>query len=122
MARMIELLIVFALSVNLFAGIMITSGAAADVGLDGALNTGGDKAVNDAQSESSDLSTGAPTGSTLFGMYNVLAGFLGTVRGVVFGLPAMLYNLGTPSWLTEPMEVVFGVVYALGIAKFLRGI
>lgn len=119
---MIEGLIVFSLALNLWSGMLVVSGAADDAGIGGLVETGGDKNVETAQQEAGEVNTGAPTGSTLFGMYNVLANFLGTLRTVVFGAPAMFFNLGTPSYVTTPMEVVFGVVYSLGIVKFLRGI
>ena len=122
MARLIEGLIVFSLALNLWSGMLVVSGAADDAGIAGLVETGGDENVETAKQEAGEVSTGAPTGSTLFGMYNVLANTLGTLRAVVFGAPAMLYNLGTPSYITTPMEIVFGVVYSLGIIKFLRGI
>ena len=120
--RSIQLLTVFFLTLNLFSGVLIGTGAAADIGLGGQLTTGGDKAVDDATKSAKKVNTGAPTGQTLFGMYNVLSQTLGQIRQVAFGGPAMLYNLGVPGAITGMMEVLVGVIYAFGLIKFLRGI
>jgi len=120
--KILEVTVVFFLVMNLFSGMLIATGAAADVGLGGQLTTGGDQNVQEAQDATQNIDTGAPTGQTLFGLYNVLAGTLGTLRQVAFGGPAMLYNLGVPGALTGMAEVLIGFVYAFAIIKFLRGI
>jgi hypothetical protein len=114
-------MVVFFLSINLFSGMLITSGAAETLGLSGQVEVGGDDAAETAQSQSNEISTGAPTGSTLFGLYNVLAGILGTIYEVVFAGPVMLSNAGVPSPITDMLTAVIGVVYAMGLISFLRG-
>lgn len=121
MARAITLVIVFFLSMNLFSGMLVSTGAAQDIGLGSQLEVGGDEDVEQLNQSSSEISSGAPTGQTLFGMYNVLAGFLSTVRVVAFGGPSMLYNAGVPGSITGPIEILIGFVYAVGIVSFLRG-
>jgi hypothetical protein len=120
--KILEVTVVFFLVMNLWSGVLIGTGAASDIGLDGKLTTGGGEDVENAQDATNKIDTGAPTGQTLFGLYNVLAGTLGQIRQVAFGGPAMLYNLGVPGALTGMAEVLVGFVYAFAIIKFLRGI
>lgn len=122
MVRAIQLMVVFFLSLNLFTGVLIGTGVGEDIGLGGQVAVGGDEKVDTVQDETSEVNTGAPTGSTLFGMYNVLSGTLGTISTIAFGGPAMLNNAGVPSALTDMLKIIIGVVYAIGIIKFLRGI
>lgn len=122
MVRVIELLTVFFLSLNLFSGMLITSGVAADIGLGGQVQVGGGDAKSDLENSASEISSGAPTGSTLFGQINVLGDTLGAIRTMAFGGPTMLANAGVPGFITTPLGVLVGVVYAFGIIKFLRGI
>lgn len=114
-------MVVFFLAINLFSNMLLASGAAATLGLSGQVEVGGDQAADTAQSQSNEISTGAPTGSTLFGLYNVLAGILGTIYEVVFAGPVMLENAGVPSALTNMLSAIVGVVYAMGLISFLRG-
>jgi hypothetical protein len=120
--KTLELLIIFTMSINLFSGMLIASGAAQDMGLGGQVNVGQDDKVDSVIRESQNVSTGAPTGSTLFGSYNVLSNTLGRLRVIVYAFPAMLGNMGAESWVTAPLEGLITVVYALGIIKFFRGI
>lgn len=120
--RIIEVMVVFFLALNLFSGVVVSTGVAADIGLGGQVNVGGDGAADQAQDSAEEISTGAPTGSTLFGMYNVLAKTLGQLRTIAFGGPAMLANAGMPAFITTPMSVLIAVVYGIGIIKFLRGL
>jgi len=100
---------------------LISSGAAETLGLSGQVEVGGDDAADTAKQQSSEISTGAPTGSTLFGLYNVLAGTLGAMYEIAFAGPVMLSNAGVPSAITDMLSVIIGVVYALGVISFLRG-
>lgn len=118
----IEFLVVFFLSLNLFSGMLISTGIAEDIGIGQQAEVGGDNNVESAQSSAEEVSTGAPTGQTLFGMYNVLANTLGEIRTIVLGGPAMLSNAGVPTFITSAMEVVMVLVYAVGIIRFLRGV
>lgn len=118
----IMLLVVFFMGMNVFAGMLITSGAAADIGLEGQVYVGGDENVDTASDELDSVSSGDETGNTLFGMYNVLARTLGELRAVAFGGPQMLANAGVPTVITGPLTMIIGVVYGVGVLKFLRGI
>jgi len=119
MAKLLPTLAIFALSVNLFSALLMGSGAAATLGI--TAEVGGDQAVQSAQSQAGAFATGAPTGSTLFGMYNVLSGVLSTLAAPVTALPGMLSRLGVGGAFTGLIQGVLLVVYAMGIASFLRG-
>jgi len=119
MAKLLPILAVFALCLNLFSGLLMTPAAAGTLGINPAV--GGDQKVDQAQQQAGEFRSGAPTGSTLFGMYNVLSNVLSTLALPVAGLPNMLNRAGVPSQLTGMMKIVLSVVYALGTVSFLRG-
>jgi hypothetical protein len=120
--NIIEYLVVFFLALNLFSGMLITSGIADDIGIGSAAEVGGDDRADQATQEARNVSTGAPTGQTLFGMYNVLAETLGQIRVIVLGGPQMLGNAGVPGFITRPMEGLMLMAYAVGLIRFLRGV
>jgi hypothetical protein len=118
MAKLLPLLAVFALSLNLFGGVLVSTGAAGTLGINPAV--GGDDKVDEAQSQAEGFESGAPTGSTLFGMYNVLGGVVSTLALPVTGLPNMLRRAGTPSAITGLLRNLLLVIYAMGVVSFLR--
>lgn len=120
--RIVEVMVVFFLTMNLFSGMLISTGAAADIGLGNQVEVGGDEDADEAESAAEEISTGSPTGETLFGMYNVLAKTLGQIRTIALGGPQMLGNAGVPGFITAPMEAIMLVVYGIAIIKFLRGV
>lgn len=119
MAKLLPTLAIFALSLNLFSGLILGTGAAATLGINPAV--GGDQEVSQAQSQASEFKSGAPTGSTLFGMYNVVSGVVSTIAMPVTALPNMLRLAGTPQAITSMLQGILVVVYGLGVASFLRG-
>jgi hypothetical protein len=120
--RFLKLLVVGSLALNLWANLLIGTGIAADIGLDGRFEVGGDDAAGDAAAAVDDVKTGAPTGNTLFGLYNVIATTLGTIGQIAFAAPTMLSNLGIPGAFTDMLGVLISVTYAIGIIEFLRGV
>jgi len=116
---------VFFLSFNLFAGMLMSTGVAATIGLD--TRVGGGEAVRDARQTGQDVETGAPTGETLFGAYNVLSNQLGTIFGIIFPGLRMLYNSGVPAFLVGGPSTVgllpplFSTILAIDIISFFRG-
>lgn len=114
-------MVVFFLALNIFSNMLLVTGVAETMGLEGQVEVGGDEESEKVQEETGDVSTGAPTGSTLFGMYNVLAGTLETISDIAFAGPKMLNNAGLPDGITNGLSVLIGVVYALGLISFLRG-
>jgi len=120
MARPITLLAIAFLSLNLFAGMITSTGLAADLGISTAVGAGDevDQAVERANGT---VDTGAPTGSTLFGMYNVLGSGLNAITAPVTAGPSMLSNIGVPGAITGMLQSLILVIYALGVISFMRG-
>lgn len=120
MARPITLLAVFFLSLSLFSGFLMTTGVAEMVGIE--TSVGGGDEIDEAVNQSEDIRSGSPTGSTLFGMYNVLADGLSTLALPITAGPTMLERAGLPSQFTNMiLQPIIAIVYALGIISFLRG-
>lgn len=98
----------------------MSSGVAGTIGVE--TNIGGDSAVQNTTDYANDtVDTGSPTGSTLFGMYNVLAGGVNTLTDTVTAGHTMLAQAGVPSVITGMLNVLFGVVIVVDIISFMRG-
>lgn len=98
----------------------MSTGVAGMLGLD--TEVGGDEKVDSAVNNASEIRSGAPTGSTLFGMYNVLTDVLSTLALPITAGPMMLRRAGVPTVLTDALlQPIIAIVYALGIISFLRG-
>lgn len=120
MARPITTLAIFFIAFNVFAGALTASGVAGTLGLDA--NVGGDAAVDKAEQEGSELQTGNGLGSTLFGMYNVLAKGLSDLVSVVFPGLSMLRRVGIPGYITSGvLAPLFTFVTVIGFMSFVRG-
>lgn len=120
MARPITLMAIFFLCMNLFSGVVMSTGVGAMIGVDTAV--GGDDEVDRAVDSSGNVSAGAPTGSTLFGMYNVLADGLATISLPVTAGPQMLDRAGVPGVIANQLlQPVIAIVMALGVMSYLRG-
>lgn len=120
MSRPITLLAVFFLTLNLFSGIVMSSGVGAMIGIE--TTAAGDDKVDAAVENASEIRSGAPTGSTLFGMYNALADGLNTLALPVTAGPDMLKRAGVPGVITDGLLTpIIAIIYALGIISFMRG-
>ncbi len=122
MARPVTTLVIFFVAFNLFAGMLLTTGVAGMLGVDA--NVGEDKKINQTTQNAEDVSSGTSTGSTLFGMYNVLAGQLGKngFFGTLFPGLRMLHRSGVPMFITEGfLGPLFSMMMAIGMVSFLRG-
>lgn len=120
MARPVTTLVVFFISLNLLAGIFMSTGVAAMLNLDA--NVGGDEAVNKQVNNASDVSSGTSTGSTLFGMYNVLSTQVGAFYNVIFPGLDMLGRAGVPGYITHGLlGNLFSIMIFIDIVSFLRG-
>ena len=129
MARPVTLLVVFFVAMNLVAAVVNATGIAAAVGL--GTQVGGDDIEEGVPQDS--VSTGAPTGQTLFGMYNVLAGQLSKFYGAVFPGLGMLRNTIVPNWIVGKPQAasafekvgilapLMSVLIPIDIMAFLRG-
>lgn len=120
MARPVTLAVVFFLSLNLFAGLLMSTGAAATLGI--SAEVGGDDAREELEGDTqSGLPTGSPSDGTLFGLYNVIGGFLSGVFNFVFPGLNMLNRAGVPSFLTNMLGSIFSLLIVIDIAAFVRG-
>lgn len=126
MARPVTLLVVFFVGLNLFSGMLASTGVAAMLGIQA--DVGGDSAVQDRIDENQNVSSGAPTGSTLFGMYNVLSSQIASLFGVIYPGLIMLYNAGVPAFIvgngtTNPgfLGSMFSILIPIAVVSFLRG-
>lgn len=120
MARPVTTLLIFFLFFNLFAAMLMSTGVTATIGIK--TNIGADEKVNETLNKANGtVETGAPTGSTLFGMYNVLADGVNTMVGTVTAGHTMLAQAGVPSAITSMLNGLFGVVIVIDIMSFIRG-
>lgn len=120
MARPLTALVVFFVAFNLFATVLMSTGVAGAIGLDATV--GGDDVVNQRVENAQEVSTGSSTGSTLFGMYNVLSGQLSDFFGVVMPGLNMLERAGVPPFITGGLlGPLFSVLIFIDIVSFLRG-
>lgn len=118
MSRPVTTLAVFFVAMNSFARVLRATG------VDDALHLDANVGTNDAVSKipSEEIATGTPTGSTLFGMYNVLTGHLTNIYEVIFPGLAMLQRAGVPDYLTQMvLAPLFGLIVAVAVLSYLRG-
>lgn len=126
MRRAMIFMAFFFISLSFFSQMLITTGVAGELGLDS--RTGGDQAGEDIRSETDEVDSGAPTGNTLFGLYNVLSSQLATLLGIINPGLRMLYNVGVPAFLVGGPNTVgllpplASFVKFVGIVMFLRGL
>jgi len=117
MARPVTTIALFFLSLTLFSTLLSTTGVAAHLGLNNPPDSG--DAVSESQSAAEDVSTGAPTGETLFGAYNVLSNQLASILGIINPGLRMLYNAGVPAYIAGGPNTVG---FLPSIATFVQGI
>lgn len=120
MARPVTLAVVFFLALNLFSGVLIGTGAADTLGI--SAEVGGDQATDRLEGKSGDgIPTGSPSDGTLFGLYNVIGGFLGGIFEYVFPGLNMLGRAGVPDYITGMLGTIFSLLITIDIAAFVRG-
>lgn len=120
MARPITTLAIFFIALNLWAGVMMSTGFADTLGIDA--NVGEDEAVDEAVQDSENVSSGTSTGSTLFGMYQTVAGQVGGLLSTIFPGLRMLERAGTPKAITQGfLGPLFTVMIGIMIMSFFRG-
>lgn len=121
MARPITTLAIFFISLSLFAQLLLTSGVAATLGLQ--TQIGGDEATAEVtQSAEGQVETGAPTGDTLFGLYNVLTSQLKDILAIFNPGLDMMANAGVPDVIIYNLLMpIVSIIKIIGIISFLRG-
>lgn len=122
MPRAINTMLIFLFGLALFGGLLQSTGIAATLGLNTQL--GAQEAANEVRSVANeDVTTGAPTGDTLFGLYNVLGGRIGELLGFINPGLTILSNAGVPDVFMEGFLIPLAtLVKSLGVVYFLRGI
>jgi hypothetical protein len=124
MARAATLLTFFFLSMMLFSGLLTSTGLAADLGISRQLAGDSGEQVQNAAER---VETGAPSGDTLFGLYNVLSNQLGSLFGIINPGLRLLYNAGVPAAIVGNNTTIgflpplLTFVKTITIIGFLRG-
>jgi hypothetical protein len=126
MARPVTLAVVFFLALNLFSGVLMSTGAAATLGI--SAEVGGDQATDklrdkttQSEGDGGGLPTGSPSDGTLFGLYNVIGGFLAGIFQFIFPGLNMLSRAGVPDYIIGMLGTIFSLLITIDIAAFVRG-
>jgi len=100
---------------------LISTGVAATIGLD--TEVGGEAASDEVtETANSEVESGAATGDTLFGLYNVLGTQLSDILGIFNPGLRMLDNAGVPSPIINILLMpLASLVKVVGVISFLRG-
>lgn len=134
MARPVTLLVIFFVSMNLFASVLMSTGVAAMLGLDASVSQPcpdnptdeqieniPDCSVQD-QTSNSEVETGTGQGETLFGLRNVLGGQVAGLFGTIFPGLKMLDRGGVPSYIIGGiLGPLFTVMTTIAVLAFFRG-
>lgn len=117
MARPVTTIVVFFLLFNLWATVLIETGAAEELGVDPSV---GSQDLIDEQ-RNAEVPGGSGIGETLFGLYNLLARAVNGLFALATNGVAMLGNVGVPSEYLTLLRVLFGFVLAIDIISFYKG-
>lgn len=118
MSRPVTLIVLFFVALNAIAGVLVGLGIDGQLGLNSPPES--DK-LND-RSSSEQIESGAPTGQTLFGMYNVLAGQFSDLLSVFTPGLNLMVNAGMPAWIRDQFLIpLFSTMTVIAILSFLRG-
>jgi hypothetical protein len=119
MARPITTLVIFFVAFNLFAGMLMSTGAAAAIGIDA--EVGNDQAIEQRTGDS-EIQGGSGQGDTLADLRNVLVGQVADLVGVIFPGLEMLERVGVPTYITVGFFApLFSVMTTIAILSFFRG-
>jgi len=119
MVRIVTRMAIFFLLLNLASGVVMATGVGQTIGIETSLS--GDSAVQTAENQADNIQPGSESKDTLFGMYVRMTNTVASALGPLFEGPDMLRQLGVPEEITSAITTVVSVVYAFGIASFLRG-
>lgn len=101
-------------------GAAATLGIDAEVGEDDELRELEERSTGD-EDDNGGLPTGSPSDGTLFGLYNVVGGFLSSAFTFIFPGLRMLGRLGVPEAIINMLGTVFTILTTLAVASFVRG-
>lgn len=119
MARPSTVIVVFMVSMNAFAGIMMAQGIDSMLGLD--TTVGEDSEFDQAADDADTVNTGSSLGDTLFGMYNTLANGVGAIYDVIYPGLRMMERAGVPGYLTGLLGNLFTFIIFFDVASYVRG-
>jgi len=121
--------VVFMVAFNLFAHMLLVSGAAADIGIEEEIRGTSDEGQREELlNEANNTETGAPTGNTLFGMYNVLSQGVSSIAQKAMPAFKLMYNAGVPGYIVGgPNHVgllppLVTIIMSFEVIMFLRGV
>lgn len=117
MPRPSTVLVIFVVSMNLFAGAFISMGVMDNIGVDDRVNEND----NIPQEQDTDLNTGSGVGGTLFGMYNVLTQQVEGVFSAIFPALDMLERAGVPTAITGIFGGLFTFIIFFDVISYIRG-
>lgn len=80
---------------------------------------GGDELID--QQAEKDIPSNTGIGETLFGLYNMLAGFINGVFNLATVGLSMLETAGVPSFYTTQLERLFGILIIIDLVSFYKG-
>jgi len=133
MGRPITAIAIGIIAAQLLTGMMQAQGVFAVLGLGAATQECPDNPTDeqvkhiadckvDELSDDDDVGIGSSTGSTLFGMYNVLASQAGGIYDVVYPGLTLLERAGVPGWITEGFfGNLFSVMITIALLSYARG-
>ena len=128
MPRPSTVLVIFVVSINLFAGAFISMGIMDTVGLHGQVQQDNDvaqsagEALNGTSNGEYGLGTGTAADGTLFGMYNVLSQQVQGLYATVYPALDMMNRAGVPDQLTfGVLGNIFTFVIIFDVMSYIRG-
>lgn len=83
-------------------------------------NPGDASSLEQATSDMKSYQPGKGTGSTLFGLYNAIAGVIEGLFDTIFPGFAMLKHAGVPHEIVNYLSAVLAIIPGYDLAKFLR--
>ena len=129
MARATTTLLVFFICFNIWAGILIGTGAAAELGIEKQTGTNCEVDGNGVQNceaaghvnSNDDVPSGNGVGDTLFGLYNVLTDFLNDIFTFIAPGLDLLARAGVPQTYTNGLGIIFTLITTIDIVSFFKG-
>lgn len=112
-------IVIFLVLLNLAAGLITASGLGAALAINP--EVGGNDAVSDTQDEASSVEPSQGRLDTLFSLFTSTADTMNSIFKLVFYGPAMLANIGIPSFITTFIFGAAGIVVAADVIHYLAG-
>jgi hypothetical protein len=109
--------LVFLLFLNAAAAVLVSSGVAADWGVQP--NPGGDEELSSANQTAASFEPSGGAFQTLFSMYTSVTDTFSNVIGVATAGPRMFANLGVPGWLTTFLFAPLYILVAIDLVYLL---